>query len=225
MSTEFWDPTDHWKGQEAILIGGGPSLRRFPFDRLRGKNVIGINDAFRLGPEIVKFNFFGDVGWWTQHRDEIAESSVWFVTNSPTMVEFKIPRLLKMDRLMNGIGQGPVLGWNHHSGAAAINLAYTMGADPIFLLGYDLSNQGPSSHWHDYNPRTIVEESFRRFKEGSTTVANELKDKVKIFNVTDGSSRLDLFPKITFDDFWMMLDGNHREDEEAEGGLVAASGF
>jgi hypothetical protein len=221
MSTvNFWDPTGIWKGQDAILIGGGPSLKGFPFERLKGRNVIGINDAFRLGPEIVKLNFFGDAGWWIRIRDEAVASPVTFVTNSPTLFDWKIPNLYKMDRLLNGIGEGPVLGWNHNSGAASINLAYTMGASRIFLLGFDLTNQKGRSHWHDFNPNMIPEESFDRFQMGFRTVAEELKGKVDIFNVTDGSSRLFVFPRIDFDTFWAMLDGHYHQDAEAEGGLV-----
>ena len=38
-----WQPD--WTGQTCCILGGGPSLRGFAADRLRGRRVIGINEA------------------------------------------------------------------------------------------------------------------------------------------------------------------------------------
>jgi len=63
-----WTPSVIWKGQDAFIIGGGSSLQGFEFSKLVGKNVIGCNDAFRLGVEIVPWCLFGDSSFWRTHH-------------------------------------------------------------------------------------------------------------------------------------------------------------
>ena len=39
-------PDGSWAGRRCFIIGGGPSLKGFDFERLRGERVIAINKAF-----------------------------------------------------------------------------------------------------------------------------------------------------------------------------------
>jgi hypothetical protein len=221
----LWNPTDLWRGEDAILIGGGSSLQNFPFEKLAGKKVIGINHAYKLGSHIVSLCYFGDAQFWEKEKWNIEESDVEFVTDSPALLPLNLPYIHKMKRLQEGIGEGSTLGWNWSSGAAAINLAYTMGARRIFLLGYDLTNLEGRSHWHYWNPAPIPEESFNRFRRGFEIVAKELKGKVDIFNVTDGSSQLYLFPRVNFEKFFEMTSHErNQKDQETESDLVEESG-
>lgn len=202
---DYWTPTRDWEGQDAFLIGGGPSLLNFDFKQLAGKNTIGCNDAFKLGYDIVKICIFGDARWWHDNRFQLEQFEGKVVTNATSLTTINVPNLKKMKRVRDGLHTGNTLGWNYSTGAAAINLAVSLGATRIFLLGYDLSNKGHKSHWHKYNPKVTNEYSFRRFIGGFKLVHGDLPEGVKVYNVTDGSSLLPHFTKISFADLQELI--------------------
>ena len=196
-----WSPKPEWKDQDAILIGGGASLRKFDFSVLKGKNVIGCNDAFRLGKDIVSYCLFGDPSFFEKNREELATFGNPVVTCAPSILNKPIPWLLQMRRIRDGLHEGNIVGWNYSTGATATNLALSLGARRIMLLGYDLGLQpNGRSHWHDAHPVPPREEAYRRFMRGFHSVAASLKryPEVQVFNVTDGSSNLKLFPTMSF---------------------------
>lgn len=198
----LWTPNSHeWQGQDAHLIGGGPSLKGFDFSRLKGRNVIGCNDAMHLGAEIVSYVIFGDSGWWQRNRFELERYRGKVVSVAPSLLEYNLPNIFKMRRERDGVHMGSTLGWNYSTGAAAINLAISLGATRIFLLGYDLGKQARTTHWHIYNQKDIVESVFERFLRGFACVRQHLPPGVEVINVTDGSSRLLCFPRISFEEY------------------------
>lgn len=200
----FWTPTREWEGQDAFLIGGGPSLISFDFTLLQGRNVIGCNDAFHLGPQIVSICMFGDAGWWNRNKWKLEKFTGRIVTNAPSIAHLKIPNMLMMKRVRDGIHSGDTLGWNYSTGALAINLAISLGAARIFLLGYDLQNKDSKSHWHTHG-KDVREYSFQRFMRGFTVVKAGIPQGVQVLNVTDGTSRLDCFAKVNFEVFYSVL--------------------
>jgi hypothetical protein len=204
----IWEPKPIWKGQDAILIGGGPSLQKFPFAQLKGRNVIGCNDAFRLGHEVVKFCVFGDASWWNKNKWELEKFQGGVVTCAPSLLHLQCDWLLQIHRNRDGLFTGGVVGWNHSTGAVAINLALSMGAGRVFLLGYDLGYKYGQSHWHRWNNNRIEELAFRRFSRGFQTIAREHGSKFpgsRIFTVTQGESRLHAFQRIKLDEFWRLV--------------------
>ncbi len=89
------------------------------------------------------------------------------------------------------------MGWNYSTGAAAVNLALSLGAVRIFLLGFDMGKTKGKSHWHD-EPRNVRDEAYLRFLKGFRSVYHELKKfpSVRVFNVTDGSSYVPLADRV-----------------------------
>jgi len=204
----LWTPPPIWKDQDAFLIGGGSSLTGFDFGSLKGRNVIGCNDAAFLGWPPLSYCIFGDSGWWHRNRLAIEKMSGPFVTNAPAVHHYILPNVLKMGRTRDGIHTGSMLGWNNSTGALAINLAVSLGATRIFLLGYDLSNQNNKSHWHKYNLRLAQPTTFAKFIRGFSRIDQDLRANypgVQIFNVTDGGSQLKTWPTISFLAFQQQL--------------------
>jgi hypothetical protein len=200
MST--WTPTREWEGQDAFLIGGGSSLTGFDFSQLKGRNTIGCNEAFRLGPDIIKYLIFGDAGWWHRLKWDIEKLPLRVVTNAPALLNYEVSNLLKMHRVRDGLAEGDTLAWNYSTGAAAINLAVSLGATQIYLLGYDLcQNPIGKSHWHARYNKVTKDYSFNRFMRGFKSIAGALSryPNVSVFNVSDGSSKLDCFQTISFE--------------------------
>lgn len=201
-----WVPAKEWEGQDAYSIGGGSSLANFDFSKLRGRNCIGCNDAFHLGLDIVKVCAFGDHSWFHKNFSELEQFKGKVVTNAPHLLDYNtVSWLLRMKRQKHGIADGDSLAWNYSTGAMAINLAISMGASRIFLLGYDLCfNKDGISHWHSYVNRPTTTHAYNRFLEGFRKLAAELPryPNVRVINVTDGTSLLDCFPCATFDDIF-----------------------
>lgn len=210
MKNGYWTPQREWDLQDVFLIGGGPSLANFNFDDLRGKNVIGCNDAYHLGGEIVKICAFGDAGWYHRNRKQLYDFTGRIVTNSPALATWKDETLLRMRRERDGIHKGEVCGWNYSTGAMAINLAISLGAMRVFLLGFDLNNLQGKSHWHDKNLRLTLERAFQRHLKGFNTIALTLPAGVDVVNITDGTSRIKCFRTMTFSKFHEYL----KEGEE-----------
>jgi len=158
----LWEvlPDGIWRGQRCFLIGGGPSLKGFDFDRLHGERVIAINKAFydapfadimfamdrplidelqsgRLGANYRDaFRDFGGLKIWLDISGYVYPPDVYSL---PSAGEIGWTRSLRA-----GLYHG------QNSGYGALNLAMVLKANPIYLLGYDLK-EGPAGekHYHD----------------------------------------------------------------------------
>jgi hypothetical protein len=196
-------PLPSWEGSDAYLIGGGPSLRGFDFSKLRGKNTIGCNQAFFLGGNICQICFFGDENFWRKFQKDLADFDGWVVTRHTA--KSAPPWLIIMPHVYNGLDKTK-LGWNRNSGACAISLALLLGAKNVYLLGYDLgvSEADPNvSHWHDKRIEVPRKELYPRFLQGFANIARDLPlvfPGRTVTNVTDGSSKLTLFPTVTYEE-------------------------
>lgn len=208
-----WKPDREWEGQDAIIIGGGSSLAKFDFERLRGRNTIGCNDAFKLGPEIVKVCVFADSCWFHRNKWDLEKFPNTRVTHSPSLVNLDLPWLKQMVRAKDGLQTNGTLAYNYSTGATAVNLALYYGATRIFLLGFDMGRgQNGRTHWHHYNERPIQDESYKRFMKGFASVHLHLKKfpGVKVLNVTAGSSNLQFFTRIPFETFYKYIPPQNR---------------
>ncbi len=204
----LWQPPRQWEGQDAYLIGGGASLRSFDFSRLKGLNTIGCNDAYRLGEEVIQFCIFGDASWFHKSKIDLGKFKNPIVSVAPSLLSLPTPMLLHMKRQRAGIHSGQYLGWNYSTGATAINLAISLGAKRIFLLGYDCNLVDGKSHWHDHRPYTTREAIFQRFIKGFKDIADCLPQyHVEVVHVLDGESRLPFFTHMKSAEFLSHLDG------------------
>lgn len=198
-----------WKGGDAYVIGGGSSLRSFNFDLLKGRNTIGANDAFRLGPSVCNRVLFADHKWWRVYKWELetyAKAGGIVYSICPDNERLNIPWLHQLYRGPKGLSvKAPVIGWNCNSGAAAVNLALLLGAKRVFLLGFDMQANPDSlvTHWHNHRSGPTPQQSYNRFMRGFKLMAAQLPAKfpgAEIINVTDGTSRMETFRKIGFKD-------------------------
>jgi hypothetical protein len=197
-----WFPeTQIFKDEPCYIVGGGSSLKDFDWNELWEKNVIGCNAAFYLGVDLVPITVFGDAAFLKQHRhglDEYAEKGGWVITNSNTS-RFDPPLYLKtMKKINDGIATD-ALGWNGNTGASAINLALILGANPIYLLGYDLQlNSDGEKNFHNAYSDRPNKNVYNRFILGLGRV-NRAIPKVfpghSVINLEDNTSALGCFSK------------------------------
>ena len=86
-----------------------------------------------------------------------------------------------------------------NTGASAINLALLFGANPIYLLGFDmqLSPEGKKNFHNAYSDKPNSK-AYERFLRGMTLVARDLPTLFpghQVINLEDDTSALKDFPK------------------------------
>lgn len=203
----MWKIPKDWINKPAILLGGGASLRGFPFEKLEGHCVIGCNSAYKLGPKVVSYCLFNDTAWWQRSRIEleqfIAQGGT-VVCNSPALAHLKIQGMHCTTREKHGVHEKG-LGFNYSTGATAICLAVALGSTDIYLLGYDLQAVQTQTHWHKFYTKRTQPAAFKRFMRGFDTVFRDLRDKypeVTVRNVVGPTgSALNHFPHVTMSQF------------------------
>ncbi len=209
----FWYPKPIWKDEPCYIIGGGPSLEGFDWNLLQDKKVIGCNVAFYIGADLVPISVFGDATFIKQHRaglDKYAASGGQVITCARRVDRFTPPEYLKITkRQVKGLMKDG-LGWNANTGALAVNLALLFGANPIYLLGYDmrLSKEGKKNYHNCYND-TPKSKAYNRFLRGMAQVARDLKRVFpgrRVINLEDNTSSLEVVPKESLKDHFSKVE-------------------
>ena len=185
-----------YKGEIIYIIGGGPSLKDFNWDLLKGKRVIAINKAYQF--------YDADVVYWTDSRfynwnkDELDALTAIKYTIQPSANQ-KDVNVIKRG-MQHGLETNPsMLAHGDNSGYAAINLAYHLGAKQIVLLGYDMGNVNGESHFHDgYQVSATADATYEnRFMKGFPYLADMLKEiGINVWNVSP-ISKLTCFQRLT----------------------------
>jgi len=180
-----------WKGRRCFIIGGGPSLKNVDLDLLRNEITIGINRAYeKLTPSIL-FGVDPQMwGWVEQGKcgeeskrkfNEYKGYKVWMALLSKRgKMQLFPPDFYLVDEDDRGgykIGTTDLLSFKNNSGYGAINLAAALGANPIYLLGFDMQGdkQGKQKWWHDGYPIDYGEGVYPTYIDEINGFAPELK--------------------------------------------------
>jgi hypothetical protein len=173
-----------WAGEPAFIIGGGPSLVGFDFERLRGRGrVIVINRAFEFVPW-ADLLFFMDHRFYKMCHDEPAKREKWEAFGGMKVFLNLMGRKLDDCYSVRSLGRRGV-SWSiakglyhgNNSGHGALNLALALRARPIYLLGYDMTRDPKGrSHFHSgygMKSRPGVSQSFvAEFREMAKKIPN-----------------------------------------------------
>jgi len=157
--------------------------------------------AYLLGPSICPVVLFGDASFLKKNRDGLrkyAQEGGWVLTCSNRAGKPIPPWLKILKRTVKGLGTDRI-GWNGNTGAAAINVALLFGANPIYLLGYDMKI-GPDGkgNYHNAYSQTPNPQVYTRFKRRFVDLLKDWRAEwrgQKIINLEDGTSDLQGFPK------------------------------
>lgn len=187
-----------WSGQRCFIIGGGESLKDFDFSKLKGELVIGVNRAYeRLDCTIM---FASDAKYYKWiHKGKLgAEAKRKFEEFKGRKVWLDSARYCyKGVHLLTGLnGHGlsfsmkAGLNYGGNSGYGALNLAVCLGANPIYLLGFDMKGKnGKQAHWHDGYPKAQPATVYRKFKAYFESATPILKEKgIKVINLNHKSA-------------------------------------
>lgn len=186
-----------WAGQPCFIIGGGESLKRFDFGRLCGAGrIIAINRAFESIPfaDIIFFMdqpYYEDImqgkygqaaiDKWKAFQGRKVFLNLSGYRMSPDIISVSSLGLAGPPRpLAEGIYHG------NNSGAGAISLAVALGANPIYLLGYDCKGK----HFHDGYGGETGDRVGGIFANSLTELAKQIGISHRILNLNpDSASR------------------------------------
>src|SRR3989304_3240828 len=187
-----------WENKTCYIIGGGWSLKGFDVSILQGKNIIAVNNAFKLA-DFISFCWFGDLQWYGWNENDILSRllkpsfPIPFVSCHPRFDNHK--QVYHVSRT-GGCGistKENKVYWNYCSGFSAINFAYHLGVKTIILLGFDMKLNPTSPFHNNYHeehqvkPRKVYDPyiSYLRSAEPIKKDADELG--LTILNVTKDS--------------------------------------
>lgn len=194
-------PNGIWSGRRCFIVGGGPSLKGFDFSRLKGEIVVTVNRGFESAP-FSAINVAQDPRLWGWYeRGDLGEEArqkfneykglkCWVNAQS-----FPFPEDLY---LVNAV---PIDGYEKfdivegvpchgNSGANAIMVAACLGANPIYLLGFDCKGEnGRTADFHAGYPESDPEKVYDNFLPDFKDAAWRLAKKgVRVVNLNPDSA-------------------------------------
>ncbi len=204
---------DDWCGHRCFIIGGGKSLDGFDWGLLNGELTIGINRAFEaFSPSInismdeelfghFENGYFGEESKnkWNEYkgtrvfrtrgayiyppRDEEHPYDIYTVESSPAFAKGDLKALCA----------------RNNTGFLALHLAITLGANPIYLLGFDMKGDGKGKQawWHDgYKDKQQGENVYKTFiKNFNNASAKIVSMGIEVINLNP-KSKLHCFNKM-----------------------------
>ncbi|MFC1855026.1 hypothetical protein ACFL2A_00600 [Thermodesulfobacteriota bacterium] len=177
-------------------MGGGASLKGFDFSKLKNRVTIACNRALNyLMPDYLVYM---DDQFYDWYEEDVRRFKGEIFTHSWN--KFREGVTFCRNLGPHGISDDFEEGLFHGGNAAylALNLAYVMGGDPIYLLGVDMCYLNGRSHFHDGYDKvdTIGEKRFLHMKKAFNYSSELLKERgVRVYNCSD-ISRLTCFKKM-----------------------------
>ena len=207
-----------WSGCSAVLVGGGSSLQGFDWERLERwgcgegrlsymRRVAIINDAIHTCGHFADLLFWMDREQYDYRKTEMdnfrgikAAYSYEDDNRGPEGTHFIQGKAA--EGVSDSLGEG--LCHANNSGYMLLNLVYLLGANPIYLLGFDGGVIGEAHHWH-HAPRLpdaaeVQQERSKSMREGFEKYGGLYAGKgVEVVNLSP-QSRIEVFPKKELDE-------------------------
>jgi len=167
-----------------FVLAPGPSMSQALADRVRGENVIVVNNAFELAPWAQAL-VANDRRWWEKHPEARKFAGRKFSTKTISGIERH-----------RGKGVGP----DSNSGMLGIDVAVEVfKATRVLLLGFDFHGS------HFFGPYTNgcgnTTPQSRTNHRGQMRRWRALHPQIEVINCTPGSA-LDVFPMGRLDEFY-----------------------
>ena len=176
------------------MAAPGPSLQKSDLDYVCTKSayLLVVNDAYKLVPNANAL-YAADPAWWEHHASMVFHGERW-TQDQRTAESHGIRWIESVPR--PGFSTNPrVIHQGSNSGYQAVNLAILLGANPIYLLGFDMQIVNNKRHFFGDHPGSLNKPSpYGQFVAAfRTTVTDIARAGIKIINCTPGSA-LDAYP-------------------------------
>lgn len=187
-------PDNSWKDQRCFIIGGGESLKDFDFSKLKNELVIGVNRAYEKIDCTINFSMDNSLHEWIvggkldnnskERFEDYKGFPAWLDSVGYDYPQgifiIKRSESFKLGNSMeNGIAGG------NNAGFGALSLAICLGANPIYLLGFDMKGRnGKQAWWHSGYPEKQGESVYKSFINDFKRAAPGLEEKsIKVVNL------------------------------------------
>jgi hypothetical protein len=186
-----WRVPDEWKGETAVIFGGGPSLNQADVDYAisRGWRRIACNNAYLLDPH-ADVLCWADQRWYLWNRKDLHKhvgkyKVCWRLVPATTGLTIKT-----LMHHRGVVSNDPLAIVANNTGQGAINLAYLFGAKRILLLGFDMRTHGAQHNWHKLHQRGTAQSRYKEVFGPAIAKAGEAIQKkgVTILNCTKDSA-------------------------------------
>lgn len=193
-----------WEGRRCFIIGGGPSAKKVDMGLLEGELTIGINRAYELLSPTLLYGVDGQMFGWVELGELGEESKRKFDEYDGYKVWMALHKMYPSDIYLIDpdedegyrIGSTKRLAYKNNSGYGAINLAVALGANPIYLIGFDMrgDQRGKQKWWHSGYPVDYGEGIYESYIEELGNFAPLLKESgFEVVNL-NRKSALKCFP-------------------------------
>lgn len=210
-----------WDGHDVFIVGGGPSLKAFDWASLhKRRHIIAINRAF-IDVPTADIWFTEDArvitDLWGQRLKYFQGLKVWNCLQASEIELVKeidpsihILRTTRQDKFWSHAFKDG-LGYSSNSGVGAMNIAWLLGADRIFLLGFDCRADGlrMENYHNDYRKDPMWEvgsnaaDNFKSDFEG--WVAPHVRDREVISVVNpEFPTTLTCWPRMPYSEFYAL---------------------
>lgn len=196
--TAKWSVPREWEGETVFILGGGPSLKDFDAERLRGKGpIIATNEAGLTLAPWADVLYWADARWFRWNQDRLHLHTGPYKITRKTPKETTAFDIKVLSRSTKDLSDDPGQVAGYCSGGNAINLAYLFGTKRIVLLGFDMHGD----NFHDQHRKSKDKSRYKsHFIPAMAKMAAPLKQAgVTVVNATPDSS-LEVFPMTTLDE-------------------------
>jgi len=180
-------PDEAWKGQRCFIIGGGESLKNFDFSKLQNELVIGVNRAYEVMDCTINYAMDNNIYRWITTGELGAEAKKKFedFKGIPIWLDsagYDYPKgifiLNKSNSHKNIYTMKDGIKSGTNAGFGALSLAVCLGANPIYLLGFDMEGkEGGAAWWHDGYPEKQGDGIYKTFINDFKEVSSGIKEK------------------------------------------------
>ena len=207
-----------WNGRRCFIVGGGPSLKGFDWSRISKELVIGVNRVFEFCDPTILFSmddrYRANIENPNRHMwygletlrkfNETPALKVWKYEKQPDwpfgpdVLQWACPDPFGFSgAIVNGLGGGS------NSGFGALNFAWLLGANPIYMLGFDMKgdSNGKQAWFHAGHPDSQQARNiYPKFSEFFCKIAPGIAaEGVRVVNLCRDSA-LECFEKGDLDD-------------------------
>lgn len=157
--------TNQWSGGRCFIVGGGESLKGFDFDKLNGELTIGINRSFEridstllylMDSRLYRWLINGDLNKHDksdvlQKWNNFKGHKIFLCPLAGGEIDDEIYAVRRIIQPSISLNLNKGIHGSNNSGLGAIMLAIALGANPMYLLGFDMKCS-TSTHWHSGYP-------------------------------------------------------------------------
>lgn len=193
-----------WKGRRCFVVGGGPSLKDFDWSLLKNELWIALNAAWLFGNPTIAYTH--DLRC-LKHFSKKEYRERWH--QLPIRVhkhDFQIQGNKNGGKFKGVIGLKASKGWgrsletglfkSNNSGVGGLNLAEILGANPIYLLGFDMKTEAGANQFHNVYPDGWRQKAdvYKTFIKEFKRTRCFLRKETQVINLCPDSA-LDCFEK------------------------------